>query len=172
MIQKTNPRQGRSQPRLNHAPVPNSSEPPTERSGFNVPAQRLLLISFLFPPAGGIAVQRALSLARYLPRNGYEVHVLAARNSAAPVVDPGLLKLVPGEVTVHHAFMPTVSFDMRQKLRRFFVPGGSKPQPAQAADAKPKSAGGRPSFLSTLVRRLLCPDPEVLWHPFALRAAT
>ena len=50
---------------------------------------KLLIINYLFPPAGGIAVQRALSLAKYLPQFGFEVHVLSAGNAAAPVQNPG-----------------------------------------------------------------------------------
>src|ERR1035441_10585945 len=50
---------------------------------------RLLIVSYLFPPNGGIAVQRALSLAKYLPENGFEVHILKARNAASPADDAG-----------------------------------------------------------------------------------
>ena len=39
---------------------------------------KILLISYLFPPVGGIGVQRALSLAKYLPQSGFEVYVLKA----------------------------------------------------------------------------------------------
>lgn len=48
---------------------------------------RIPIISYLFPPAGGIAAPRALSVAKYLPACGYEVHVLSARNAAGPVSD-------------------------------------------------------------------------------------
>ena len=48
---------------------------------------RVLIISYLFPPAGGVAVQRALSLAKYLPGCGFDVHVLRASNASAPVLD-------------------------------------------------------------------------------------
>ena len=68
---------------------------------------KLLIINYLFPPAGGIAVQRALSLAKYLPQFGFEVHVLSAGNAAAAVHDPQLLKHVPPSVTIHHSFTPS-----------------------------------------------------------------
>ena len=41
---------------------------------------RVLLISYMFPPAGGVGVQRALALARYLPATGLSVTVLTARH--------------------------------------------------------------------------------------------
>src|SRR3954453_21562324 len=76
---------------------------------------RLLLVSYLFPPHGGIAVQRALSMAKYLPRHGFEVHVLTARNAAAPVYDQGLLKHVPPIVKIHTAMTLEVPFSIRHR---------------------------------------------------------
>ena len=67
---------------------------------------KILIISYLFPPAGGIAVQRALSLAKHLPDCGLEVHVLRARGAAAPVRDPGLVRRIPPGDKVHAEFAP------------------------------------------------------------------
>src|SRR4051794_24528255 len=97
-----------------------------------VEKHRILIISYLFPPAGGIAVQRALSLAKYLPECGFEVHVLSARNAAGPVRDPELLRQVPGEVTLHEAFTPEIPFGARQWLWKRLSGGG-----------KAKAGGGR-----------------------------
>jgi hypothetical protein len=70
---------------------------------------KLLIVSYLFPPNGGIAVQRALSLAKYLPENGFEVHVLKGRNAASPANDPSLLQHIPPSVRVHDAFTPEIT---------------------------------------------------------------
>ncbi len=99
---------------------------------------RILIVSYLFPPAGGIGVQRALSLARYLPDSGFEVHVLRAGNAAAPVFDPALCERIPESVRIYNAFTPEAPFWLRH----------------------------------TVCRRVLSPEPEVLWYPFALRAAS
>src|SRR5215470_4178949 len=77
---------------------------------------RILIISYLFPPAGGIGVQRALSLARYLPASGFEVHVLRASNAAAPVFDPALTRRVPASVQVHGSFTPEAPFWLRHTV--------------------------------------------------------
>jgi glycosyltransferase involved in cell wall biosynthesis len=136
----------------------------------------LLLISYQFPPAGGIAVQRALSFARYLPRVGVNVHVLSASNPGVPTIDPSLLSRIPAEVQVHRAFTPEPSFQRRQQLWRLLgkAPGKAPVNPRPDA---PNSDGSRgKSFLKqsldTVLRRLFCPDPEVVWVPFALRRAT
>jgi glycosyltransferase involved in cell wall biosynthesis len=128
---------------------------------------RLLLISFLFPPSGGIAVQRALSLAKYLPSFGFNVHVLKGRNAASPSDDPSLLRHVPPSAMVHDAFSPEVPFGVRQRIWNLV----SRSRPA----AGPKSSigPGRPSAAARLVkrvaRRIFCPEPEIFWVPFALR---
>ncbi|MGD0579298.1 MAG: group 1 glycosyl transferase, partial [Bryobacteraceae bacterium] len=62
---------------------------------------RVLLISYLFPPAGGVGVQRALAMARYLPRTGLSVTVLTARNPVTHVYDAALEASIPAEVRVH-----------------------------------------------------------------------
>jgi glycosyltransferase involved in cell wall biosynthesis len=128
---------------------------------------KLLLISYLFPPAGGIAVQRALSLARYLPESGCEVHVLSARNAPAPVMDPQLIQRIPGHVQLHHAWTPVIPFSLGQKMWQIVRGGGPKVSDQPNAASQP---AGR-ARIADLVRRILCPDPEVLWRPFCFRQA-
>lgn len=138
---------------------------------------RILLISYLFPPAGGIGVQRALSLARYLPDCGFEVHVLSAANAAAPVRDPALCRRVPPEVKQYHAFTPEIPFWIRHTIWNYL--SGSKkqakggpnvPEPTAPSNGKPK-AGAVKSLATRAIRRILSPEPEVLWAPFAIRKA-
>jgi glycosyltransferase involved in cell wall biosynthesis len=132
-----------------------------------MPGRRLLLISYLFPPAGGIGVQRALSLAKYLPEHGYDVHVLQARNAAGPVVDAGLLKHVPPSVTVHSAFTPEIPFHLRHSIWNWLSRRAKSAGPGPSAAAP----GGVKAAIGRLASRVLCPEPEVLWAPFAIRAA-
>ncbi|MBX3395239.1 MAG: glycosyltransferase [Phycisphaerae bacterium] len=51
----------------------------------------LLLVAYHFPPRGGSGVQRALKLATYLPRHGWDVHVLTAGHSHHAVNDESLI---------------------------------------------------------------------------------
>jgi len=135
---------------------------------------KLLIVSYLFPPNGGIAVQRALSLAKYLPDNGFEVHVLKGRNAASPANDPSLLQHIPPSVRVHDAFTPEIPFNVRQRILKFM----SRPRKRVAAPAdrgqknEQKTApSGWKSLFSRLARRIFCPEPEILWVPFAVRKA-
>jgi glycosyltransferase involved in cell wall biosynthesis len=132
-----------------------------------MPMPRLLIISYLFPPMGGIGVQRALSLAKYLPQCGFEVQVLKARNAAGPVHDPALLRHVPDAVAVRSAFTPEVPFALRRWAWKWIA----RPKRAGAASATASSSPGKKSLIARLAQRMLCPEPEVLWVPFALRKA-
>jgi glycosyltransferase involved in cell wall biosynthesis len=140
---------------------------------------RILIISYLFPPAGGIGVQRALSLARYLPASGFEVHVLRASNAAAPVFDPALTKRVPASVRVHGSFTPEAPFWLRHTVWNWLSrkkkqpPAAGKEPSADSRETKgPSASGGLKSLATRIIRRILSPEPEVLWYPFALRTAS
>jgi len=133
---------------------------------------KLLLISYLFPPAGGVPVQRALSMSRYLPQNGYEVHVLCCRNPGIPNLDPSLVKRIPPEVRVHRVLSPELPFRARQAVWGLLAP--KRKAAAAPVEQAPRSVR-KPSFLKSgvqeVMRRVFCPDPEVVWVPFALRRA-
>lgn len=131
--------------------------------------RKLLLVSYLYPPAGGITVQRALSFSRYLTELGFEVHVLQAPNAPTPVTDRSLLKRIPPEVKVHGAFTPEPPFKLRH-----FVWGllSSKKEPRQGeTPAATAPAQGWRKWAKDAIRRVICPEPEILWIPFAVRAA-
>jgi glycosyltransferase involved in cell wall biosynthesis len=136
----------------------------------NLSRSRILIVSYLFPPAGGIAVQRSLCLARYLADAGHEVHILKAKTTG-PVCDPGLARRVPPSVCVHEAFTPEIPFALRHKLWARL--SGSRPNGSSRPATQPPTPN-RFSIKRLIVRgikRLLCPEPEILWLPFALRKA-
>ena len=128
---------------------------------------RILIVSYLFPPAGGIAVQRSLSLAKYLSESGHEVHVLKA-NTEGPVSDPGLIRHIPSSVQVHEAFAPEIPFAFRHKV--WSKLSGSRPGGA-AVSQEEASRFSVKRLIVRGVKNLLCPEPEIMWIPFALRKA-
>ena len=126
----------------------------------------VLLITYSFPPAAGVGVLRALSLAKYLPENGIHVEVLTARNAAAVGRDPALLGQVPNSVQIHR----TWTLDLPFAVRKFIKKAISRPGKPSNAAASP-SVPSRPNPLKRLLGNLLLPDPQVGWLPFALPAA-
>lgn len=60
--------------------------------------QKLLLISYYWPPAGGAGVQRWLKFVKYLSTMGFELHVFTVSNPEVPALDHSLLQEVPVSV--------------------------------------------------------------------------
>jgi glycosyltransferase involved in cell wall biosynthesis len=129
-------------------------------------ALNVLLVTYSFPPAGGVGVLRAASLARYLPGQGIRLHVLTARNASAVGADASLLNEIPAEVEVHRTVTLDIPFGIKKLIKRVIMRGG-----APAAKAAAASAGGRPGFLKRIVQDILLPDPQVTWLPALTRAA-
>jgi len=57
--------------------------------------QKVLVITYYWPPAGGPGVQRWLKFAKYLPENGLEPIVYVPENAQYPIVDESLLDEMP-----------------------------------------------------------------------------
>jgi hypothetical protein len=137
--------------------------------------KKLLLISCYFPPAGGIQVQRAVSLAKYLPQLGFDVHVLTTRNPSVPSFDPELLNTLPSAVRVHRAWTLEPPFHLRKALwSKITGNGNRRPRPTAVSGEASfgHSASRLKSFIGDRITRFLCPDPQVLWYPFGLQKAT
>ncbi len=62
--------------------------------------KRVLIISYYWPPSGGIGVHRCLKYAKYLRNFGWEPVILTAKNPDYPVLDEGNFKDVPNGVEV------------------------------------------------------------------------
>lgn len=136
----------------------------------------VLLITFSFPPAGGVGVLRALSLAKYLPESGLRVDVLTARNAPAVGRDESLLRQVPGSVTVHRTWTLDLPFALRKAIKRLLSRRVAPAPPALAkstrsADSPTQSQRSLLQRIRSMVANLLLPDPQIGWLPFALPAA-
>lgn len=129
----------------------------------------LLLISFSFPPAGGVGVLRALSLAKYLPANGIRVDVLTARNAPSVGKDLPLLAQVPAAVTVHSSWTLDLPFALRKRIKSAIL--GSTSTKAGVTPSQDSASPAKTHPLKRLVANLLLPDPQVGWLPFAFPAA-
>ncbi|MDQ3266622.1 MAG: glycosyltransferase [Myxococcota bacterium] len=146
---------------------------------------KVLLLSYFFPPAGGVSVQRMLALTKYLPRDRCEVGVLTTWNGAYPVSDPALLKRIPPDVKIHRAFTPELPYQLRRQLWEKLNGGAAKntlagapvknevvaAPPLDAGEAGPNVLVRAKTALRDSIRRALLPDPQVVWRPFAERAA-
>src|SRR3982750_804414 len=118
--------------------------------------KRILLISYLFPPIGGVGVQRALNFAKHLPDQGFDVHVLTAKNASAATRDEALVRQIPTEVKVHSAFTPEMPFEFRQKLWRWFSrPSAGPATPPGSGSPQNCTSSSWRSWPARLSRRIL-----------------
>ena len=134
-----------------------------------MPLDRVLIITYLFPPTGGVGVPRFVSYARYLPLHNCEPFVLTVRNPATPAYDLDLARQVPPETKVFRAFNPEVPYALRDRFWKKIIAGQpeSGPRPAQAEKPVPQWK----SLIKRGIQRVFCPDVQVVWVPFAIRAA-
>jgi hypothetical protein len=132
-----------------------------------MPRDRVLIITYLFPPSGGVGVSRFVSYARYLPDHNCEPYILTVRNPATPLHDPDLAKKVPPETKVFRAFNPELPYGLRDRLWKKVATG----MPETAAQPSTAVAGGWKSVTKRLIPRIFSPDVQVVWVPFAIRAA-
>ncbi|MFO0756248.1 MAG: glycosyltransferase [Byssovorax sp.] len=118
-----------------------------------------LLVTYVWPPTGGVGVQRVLKLAKYLPEHGVTPAVLTVKNPSVPLVDTSLLRDVSPELEVIRA--------------RTFEPGYAAKQAAwkDAREVAPSAGLGARAKrgVMNLARQALIPDPQILWQPDAQR---
>jgi glycosyltransferase involved in cell wall biosynthesis len=119
---------------------------------------RALLLTYVFPPTGGVGSERVRKLAKYLPAHGIDPLVLTALNPSVPLVDHSLERDVRPDLPILRA--------------RTLEPGYSVKQAAWDVRSSRTGSGARPSFarrtlgaLALMGRKALLPDPQILWQP-------
>ena len=129
--------------------------------------KRALLVTYYFPPAGGVSAQRVLKFAQYLPDFGYLPTVLTVdpRYAAYPALDDTLHDYVPETATV----VRTKSWDPFTLYAR--LQGKSKDDIVGIGFVK-ENQDRLVSRMGRWIRgNVFLPDARVGWTPFALRAA-
>ncbi len=66
-----------------------------------MPGKKVIIITYYWPPSGGIGVHRCLKFAKYLRDFGWEPVVFTAKNAHYPVFDESNFKHVPEGLEVH-----------------------------------------------------------------------
>jgi glycosyltransferase involved in cell wall biosynthesis len=125
----------------------------------------VLLVTYSFPPVGGVGVLRAASLARYFPAEGIRLDVLTARNASAVGSDATLLKEIPAEVKIHRTMTLDLPFGIKKRIKKLIMEG----RPGMEKAAAPS---GKPNFLKRVLQDILLPDPQVTWLPVLARSAS
>ena len=146
--------------------------------------RRVLVLSYRFPPQGGGGVQRTLKFVKYLRRQGWQPVVHTVSNPYWPLHDESLAREIPDDVVVYRT--PTLEFERLETVIGSWLSRGRSAKPGRPAaradrDAAPQGDAGLPEGEARLARggrfaqvqdkvwrRLLVPDPQIVWCPGAL----
>lgn len=115
--------------------------------------KKILIITYYWPPQGGVGVQRWLKLSKYLLKNNYEPIIYTQSNGISPLEDTGLIRTIPNRLKVlrKSIFEP-------QKIISFLT----KKKPSSDILVKTKTSLFS-KLLIWLRSNLFIPDSRCLW---------
>lgn len=137
--------------------------PPPPITSLSASRRRLLLVAYCFPPVGGAGVQRPVKWVKYLHRHGWDVTVLTPSNPSVPAIDHSLEREIPAETAFIRPKTWEPSYDAKQTLAK-----GNGPRSTWFSWSK-RLAG---SIAKSVAKRVLQPDPQILWYHNAVQEAS
>lgn len=129
---------------------------------------KVLIISFYFPPLNISGVYRTLKFVKYLPENGWQPIVLTCKNPGPWPRDESLLNEIRPEIKIYKARHINIrgllawlsgighAISRRQNARN--APSAVRAQPRKS----------RFSFFAKIVDSIFIPDQSITWLPSAL----
>jgi glycosyltransferase involved in cell wall biosynthesis len=138
---------------------------------------RVLVVTYFFPPLGGVGVQRTLKYVTYLPRWGWQPVVITPKNPAYPVRDATLLEALPTDLEVHRTAslepgrLPNAVARLLDRGRTDSSGRGATGSGAPLAARRPGKLIWKSMILWNRVwAALMFPDTAAGWVPFAVRS--
>jgi glycosyltransferase involved in cell wall biosynthesis len=125
---------------------------------------KVLIITYYWPPSGGAGVQRWLKFSKYLPQSGWEPVILTIDPSFAtyPAIDDSLGKEIPENIEIHK----TRATDWF----RIYIKDKSRIPSAGFARNMDNSLKGK---LFRFIRgNFFIPDPRKGWNKYAIKKAS
>ena len=124
---------------------------------------KILIITYYWPPCGGAGVQRWLKFARYLPEYGWEPIVLT--------IDPEYAKYPAVDESLEKDINPDLKVYKTKALNYFFLGYGSKSRiEAGSINLSNNRLRGR---IARFIRgNFFIPDPRKGWNRYAIRKAS
>lgn len=119
--------------------------------------KRVLIISYYWPPSGGVGVHRCLKFAKYLRDFGWEPVVYTASGAQYPYFDPTNERHIPPGITV-------LKRPIWEPYNLFKVASGRKPSAAMNNPVHVRDKRSRVDNLAIWVRgNFFIPDARALW---------
>ena len=131
---------------------------------------KVLMITYVFPPAAWVGAHRTLKYCKYLGRHGWSPVVLTAKPIGVTFQDDMLLRQIPTDVVVHRTFdVDPAKWEEKlaaRKLRSLREPDEAvAPADVPASPARPSGLRRLKDFVKALLKD--SPDSHVFWVPFA-----
>ncbi len=123
---------------------------------------KVLIVTYYWPPAGGAAVYRVTKFCKYLSRNGWEPVVLTVNESESSQQDDSLLKELPENIKVYK----TRSFEPSQLINK--ISGSKNGGTPVGAVLQTSSKSFKSRILSFIRLNFFIPDAKIGWIPFAV----
>lgn len=127
---------------------------------------KVLIISYHFPPTGGAKTSRMLKFLKHLPSFSWKPIVLTAKNPRIFNFDPSAIKELPKGIDVHRA--ATVESLIRNMRSHLHV---HKSNSDHSYDSPSKIKSWRRKLRRSLGRWFAIPDAFISWVPFAVSLA-
>lgn len=130
--------------------------------------KHVLIVTYEFPPMGGIAAVRISKYVKYLPHYMWEPVVVTVNDAPTNIPDPELLEEIPPGLEIHRTFSlePT---RLVRVMRQFSRTGRGEKEDEDVNAAY--SFTGLPFGLLTKIKGLFIPDEKIGWLPFALASS-
>jgi glycosyltransferase involved in cell wall biosynthesis len=128
-------------------------------------SKKVLIFTYYWPPAGGVAVQRFLKFSKFLPEFGWEPIIVTVNNGSYPYYDESLLKEVSPSIKVYRTktFEP---FELYNLLR------GQKGKTMPLVTVGANKSKTFFQQLTEYVRaNFFIPDARKGWVPYAVKQA-
>lgn len=124
---------------------------------------KVLIVTYYWPPSGGAGVQRWLKFSKYLPEFGWEPVILTVdpEYAAYPVTDNSLAAELPLSVKVHKT--PAIDYFSIYKKDKSKIPS------AGFANSVDNTFKGK--ILRFIRGNFFIPDPRIGWNKYAFRKA-
>lgn len=127
--------------------------------------KKVLIFTYYFPPAGGVAVQRFLKFSKYLPQFDWEPIIVTVKNGSYPYYDESLLSELSPDLKVYRTdtFEP---FELYNLLK------GKKGKAMPVVSVGTQQKRSLFQRLSEYVRaNYFIPDARKGWVPYAVKQA-
>jgi hypothetical protein len=132
---------------------------------------KVLILSYKFPPINSPGIYRILGFIRHLPEYNFEPSIVTAKNTYGNVKDIGLLKEVPKEIIVYRTFSFEIERIKEKLYHVLFEKNNDRKSDNMDSSEKKINSENKTniffSFWRSLFELFFIPDTRTGWFPTA-----